>query len=265
LQKLKEQKEKKQVEKNKKEKVMFQNEGSFIFICPEFLNFVLLSAGIFQMFNGIEIDHPVFHILFLNLIFTQISSLINILAFTFEFLIPINIKLSTILNSNNGLTLIFHCCCWAIVSALHYLYIKKKKWLEEHYPDQKQIKNLSMVLLISLYILCAGTDLIVVAMFGWPSYKIFETKYFQKIICITTVLGTYIGLLSISFVFYALIFWKQKSKVNPSKEKNLELKQMSSIVPNENFSNEYGGIWIGETGFENPKSDNLNNCQVLQQ
>jgi hypothetical protein len=102
-------------------------------------------------------------------------------------------------------------------------------------------------------------------MFGWPSYKIFETKYFQKIICITTVLGTYIGLLSISFVFYALIFWKQKSKVNPSKENNLELKQMSSIVPNENFSNEYGGIWIGETGFENPKSDNLNNCQVLQQ
>jgi amino acid transporter len=230
-------------------------EDNFIFVCPEFVNIVLLSTGIFQMFKGIEIDHPVFNILFLNLIITLVSSLINILAFPLPFPLPNNVKYSTIVNATNGLTMLFHCCCWAIVSALRYLYTIKKNWLEEHYPDQKQIKYLSTILLACLYIFCAGTELTVVTMFGWPSYKIFETKYFQILISVSTVLGIYIGLLGISFVFYILILCQRKNKVIHFEEPV----KMSSIGVDEN---NYGGIWIGENTMDSPKSDFLTKCQV---
>jgi amino acid transporter len=234
---------------------MVQIEDNFIFVCPECVNIVLLSTGIFQMFKGIEIDHPVFNILFLNLIITLVSSLINILAFPLPFPLPNNVKYSTIVNATNGLTMLFHCCCWAVVSALRYVYTMKKNWLEEHYPDQKQIKYLSTVLLACLYIFCAGTDLSVVAMFGWPSYKIFETKYFQILISVSTVLGIYIALLGISFVFYILMLCQSKNKVFHFEEPV----KMSSIGVDEN----YGGIWIGDTTVDSsPKSDFLINCQV---
>ena len=102
---------------------MSHNDGSLILICPEFVNIALLSTGIFQMFNGIEINHPIYHVLFINLIVTLVSSLITIFAFPFSLN---NVKYSTVVNANNGFTLLFHCCCWAIVSALRYLYIMKK-------------------------------------------------------------------------------------------------------------------------------------------
>ncbi len=186
---------------------MSHNDGSLILICPEFVNIALLSTGIFQMFNGIEINHPVYHVLFINLIVTLVSSLITIFAFPFN-----NVKYSTVVNAINGFTLLFHCCCWAIVSALRYLYIMKKKWLEEHYPDQKQIKYLSTISLFCLFLFCSGANLSVITMCGWPKHKIFEANYVQILISVTSVLGTYIGLLAISFVFYILIFWGAKKQ-----------------------------------------------------
>jgi amino acid transporter len=233
---------------------MSHNDGSLILICPEFVNVALLSTGIFQMFNGIEINHPIYHILFINLIVTLVSSLITIFAFPFSLN---NVKYSTVVNANNGFTLLFHCCCWAIVSALRYLYIMKKKWLEEHYPDQKQIKYLSTISLFCLFLFFFGVNVTVITMCGWPKHKIFEANYVQILISVTSVLGTYIGLLAISFVFYILIFWGPKNKVIPLKE----FMKMSTIVLDESDN---AGIWIGDTTLESPKSDSLINCQVTK-
>jgi hypothetical protein len=153
--------------------------------------------------------------------------------------------------------MLFHCCCCAIVSALRYLYIMKKKWLEEQYPDQKKIKYLSTISLFCLFLFCFGVNVTVITMCGWPKYKIFEATYVQILISVTSVLGTYIGLLVISFIFYILIFWGPKNKVIPSKD----FMKLSTIVLDES---DYAGIWIGDTTLESPKSDSLINCKVTK-
>jgi hypothetical protein len=85
----------------------------------------VLFIGILQMYNGIEIEHPVFRVLFCNLIVTFFSSTVNIIAYP----IGKNIRYSTIVNGNNAFCLLFHCCCWFVVSVLRYLYIIHKDWI----------------------------------------------------------------------------------------------------------------------------------------
>jgi hypothetical protein len=54
---------------------------NFYLVCPEILNVLLLSICLMQMYNKIEIGHPVFKILFCNLTASLISSGVNVVAF----------------------------------------------------------------------------------------------------------------------------------------------------------------------------------------
>jgi hypothetical protein len=49
------------------------------------------------MYNGIEIEHPVFSVLFCNLIVAFVSSVVNVISYPFDK----EIKYSTIINGNN--------------------------------------------------------------------------------------------------------------------------------------------------------------------
>jgi hypothetical protein len=52
-----------------------------IVVLPEFFNFGLLGIGLFQMYHGIEISHPVYTILFTNLCVAFSSSFVGIMSF----------------------------------------------------------------------------------------------------------------------------------------------------------------------------------------
>ena len=51
-----------------------------ILIVPEFCNFGLLGIGLLQMYHGIEIGHPIYAILFLNLLVAFSSSVLGVLS-----------------------------------------------------------------------------------------------------------------------------------------------------------------------------------------
>ena len=89
---------------------------SFLLCLPEIFNVILLLISIRQMYQGIEILHPVFLILFCNLIATFLSSTMSIFAYLFEACI----KYSTFIIANSGVCLIFHCCCWCLISGNNF-------------------------------------------------------------------------------------------------------------------------------------------------
>jgi hypothetical protein len=169
------------------------------------LNTILLSIGIVQMYNGIEIEHPVFRVLFCNLIVALISSVLNIIAFP----IKKDIKYSTIVNGNNAFCLLFHCCCWLFVSLLRFAYIIHKDWLFARFPDPKTLNRLVISSVFVTYFSCCLLVLVVSMLCGWPRLKIFEMPMPQKAISVGTLLGIYILLICCSCSFYLFILRKR--------------------------------------------------------
>ena len=90
-----------------------------ILVAPEFVNLIFLIIGIYGMQKGIEISHPLYAILFLNLITSLAVTLINISAFPFTQ----SEQYVIVSNSMNGSSLVFHCNCWCVTSIMRYLYI----------------------------------------------------------------------------------------------------------------------------------------------
>ena len=58
-----------------------QPEEGISLLYPEFFNIILLTTVIGQMYNGIEIQHPIYKNVFCNLCVSLISSLISVAAF----------------------------------------------------------------------------------------------------------------------------------------------------------------------------------------
>jgi hypothetical protein len=157
------------------------------------------------MYNGVEIEHPVFRVLFCNLIVSFISSAVNIIAYPIEK----NIKYSTIINSNNYFCLLFHCCCWLVVSLLRFIYIIHKHWLLTKFPDQKTLNRLAVASVFFTFLICLLIVLIVSILCGWPRLKTFEMPMPQRAITVGTLLGIYILLVCSSCSFYLLILRKR--------------------------------------------------------
>ena len=103
------------------------------FVVPELFNLVFLILGIFGMYRGIEIQHPLYAILFFNLIVPLITSSINITAFGFLS----SEKYVRLSNLTNALSVYFHGTCWLLSSMIRYLYILHNDWLFSKVPDLK--------------------------------------------------------------------------------------------------------------------------------
>ena len=87
-------------------------------IAPEIIEFPFLVIALRAMYQGIEIDHPVFALLFYNLSFALICSAANICT------LPI-LHMETWIRFAlfvNGFFLQFHVICWSIISTLRSVY-----------------------------------------------------------------------------------------------------------------------------------------------
>jgi len=75
-----------------------------------------LFIGIYGMYQGIQISHPIYAVLFLNLLVQFVSSGISLAAF------PVleSGKFVRLSNGNNSLSLLFHCTAWCVTSILRY-------------------------------------------------------------------------------------------------------------------------------------------------
>jgi hypothetical protein len=193
------------------------------------------------MYNGIEIEHPVFRVLLCNLIVAFFSSAVNLIAHP----IKNKIKYNVFVNTNNAFSLLFHCCCWLIVSLLRFIYIFHKDWLFKRFPEPKTLNRLVIASVFFAYILCLLTIVIVCMLCGWPRVMVFEMPMPQKAIAVGTLFGILILLICFSCSFYLLILRKRGRLRNNKIGINIsEVKDKGSDI--EMTTSQFGNVWIGD-------------------
>jgi len=102
-----------------------------VLVIPEFIDLIFLLIGVIGMYRGIEISHPLYAVLFSNLIVPIIFSLINIIGYS---CMP-QLGYVILANTNNTISIFFHCTCWCVTSMIRYFYIVEPDRLHELIPN----------------------------------------------------------------------------------------------------------------------------------
>jgi hypothetical protein len=119
-----------------------------VLLLPEYANLLLFIAGIFGMYNGVEISHPIFSVLFANLVMGLVSTILNISGYIF-------FSLEQYLNFSsgcNGIFVSFHCSVWCVTSILRFIYVLHIGWIDKRFPNQNKLTAISVA---SVYLLFA--------------------------------------------------------------------------------------------------------------
>jgi hypothetical protein len=245
-----------------------------ILLYPELFNTILLMSVLVPVYKGIEIEHPIYKILFSNLCVSLLSSLANFAFFFF----PIKVlKFTRALSTNNWVCIMYHYTSWCILSILRYIYIKHSDWLHKKFPKTSTIGNLATA---AIALACLLEFLLCLAVFtltGWPRIKNSEVSKPIFILRGSTPLGILVSLIGISCFFYAKIL-RENRKVG---ENDTHIDGTASQLTMNNFEmNNFemnnldvtsdGGIWTGErstTVEENnstkPKKKALNKVDIF--
>ena len=102
-----------------------------LLVVPEFVNILFLLAGAVGMYKGVEIQHPIYAVLFADMVVPILSSCINIITFPFT---PVLIYFSSS-NFSTVICLNFHSTCWCATSIFRYIYIIHENWLQRVLPN----------------------------------------------------------------------------------------------------------------------------------
>ena len=103
-------------------------------VAPEYINFVILLFAVYGMYQGIEIQHPLYAILFLNLIVPLCFTVVDMIGFVF---MSCN-KYVTLSNTNSGCSIYFHCTSWCLSSIIRYIYIVAPDWIHNVIPNARR-------------------------------------------------------------------------------------------------------------------------------
>jgi len=136
----------------------------------EILNSVSLFVLAYFIYKGIEVGHPVYALIFCDILVTLASSLINGLVFPFVK----TYRYTSLANGNSIVCLFFHCCCWSVLSVLRYMYIINKTWLEQTFPEPSSLQNVSFFSLAFLVTINVSTYLATNMFFGYPEVKVMK-------------------------------------------------------------------------------------------
>ena len=131
-------------------------------ILPEYFSLFLLALILRSMYKCVEIGHPLFAVLFLNLVVTALSSALNVSVFAAVSFI----KFIMFFNYVNTLALLFHCTSWCVTSAIRYLYISHEEWLFDTFPSQKTQCHIARTVSIIFAVLHILPPMIVIILFG---------------------------------------------------------------------------------------------------
>ena len=176
-------------------------EFSFLHLSPGIINIVFLLIGTSQMYLGIDINHPLYSTLFFNLLITLISSIIDIFIFPFIS----TVKYIILVNGNNLICLLFHCCSWSVSSVLRYLYIIHANWLHTKFPEARLLSSLAILSVCLIFSTCSGIFLGTVTYVGWPNKRGSEMTSQERALTMGTFFTLYLFLLGSNCIFYILI------------------------------------------------------------
>jgi hypothetical protein len=221
-----------------------QTEDGIFFLYPEFFNIILLTTLIGMMYNGIEIVHPIYKIVFCNLCVSLLSSFTSVATFLFIK----TMRFSTMLNSINWCCILYHYTSWCILSVLRYLYIMHGNWLHKKIPEPKTIGNLGLAAIAVTYFLAVSVNILAaILLTGWPRKGLEEAPTAFLIIRTIVILVTFLLLLGVSCFFYAKIL-RHTAKVGNVEIAEPQLRKKETIQLNNlgAKSSDLGGIWMGE-------------------
>jgi hypothetical protein len=209
----------------------------FEIVCGQVIFELICSALLFTLsyytYKGIEIKHPVYAVIFCDLIVALATSLANAVIFPFMS----TYKYTNLSNGSNMFCLIFHSCCWCILSIQRYVYITKKAWLEEKFPDLGRLLKVSLLSLMTLVTLNVTSYLVTIVYFGYPQVKVMDTSLEHKIACVMVLLCYFVGMFIVSCWCYFEIL-RKRGKLGHN---------IVDIIDNENISQvNSGGIFIVE-------------------
>jgi len=171
------------------------------FIIPDIINIVLVLLSIRQMYHGIEISHPVYSILFCDLVSASLASISEIMIL----LLVSELKTATIVKGCTLFSLLFHHCCWCVVSILRYLYIIESDWLHWRFQEHWKLTAVSITAVYLFYTASASANFFVLIYNGWPFIEIFDMETLPRIACTLTAIVNFILPLSISCCYYILL------------------------------------------------------------
>jgi hypothetical protein len=144
-----------------------QPDVNVVLLLPEYANIFLFFVGIFGMFNGVEISHPIFSVLFTNLVMGLISTFLNIFGYIFlSFDRYVGYS-----NGCNGLFLSFHCSVWCITSILRYIYVLHSDWIDEKFADQRKLSFISVASVFILFAILVLPPVVFAISFGKSKFK----------------------------------------------------------------------------------------------
>jgi len=206
-------------------------------ICDSF-NIVVLLFSIRQMYLAIEIGHPAYAVLFCNLIAVILASAAEIAALPLlEF-----IRVQTFVKNCTAFVVIFHACTWFVMSVLRYLYIVHNDWVHKTFPDARKLTILSLCLTYCIYCITVLTFLPLFLIKKWPYIEVIEMDMADRIACSIAFLGSYIGILGISCIFYFLIL-QQKGSIGKNSvgvlPAELEENEIARVSKTNNFLTKY--------------------------
>jgi len=170
-------------------------------IILDIVNIILGLLTIHQMYLGIEISHPVYCILFCNLVSASLASFSEIMIL----LLMSEIKIAVIVKGCTVFSLLFHHSCWCIVSILCYLYINESDWLHGRFQEPRKLALVSATAVYILYTSGASTNFIALIYYGWPFVEVYDMETHPRIICNVTVIFNFLLSLLISCYYYILL------------------------------------------------------------
>lgn len=170
-------------------------------IIPDAINIVLLLLNLHQMYVGIEIYHPVYSILFINLVSALIASISEILILT---LVSV-LKTTIIVRGCTTFSLLFHHWSWCIVSVLRYLYIIESNWLHEKIAEPWKLTIAAIISVYSFYFTGVLTNALVLTYNGWPFIETYDMETLPRIACTLTAVFNFILPLGVSCYYYFLL------------------------------------------------------------
>ena len=133
-----------------------------LLILPECANFIFLLLGLYGMYHGIEIQHPLYAILFVNLIIAFSTSAVDL----FVFMILPSKRYVIFSNLMSNIGLLNHCSSWCVSSILRFIYIVYDDWLHSNISSVKLQCALAIICEQSLALILGLPVLAVVISFG---------------------------------------------------------------------------------------------------
>jgi hypothetical protein len=140
----------------------------------ETLNFVALSTLLVGYYKGIEIGHPIFSVIFLNLIVPTACSFANFIALP---LLPlVNAYITSMLL--NIFSLVFHLTSWSVVSVLRYVLIVYKDWVNQRWPDLRRLRYVALAAQLVSYVAFFALGVLAfrtgAGPYGWPKLRFYD-------------------------------------------------------------------------------------------